>query len=139
MIIRTSLINIISKFIASIFLLGISVILINSSLDIYNNFAYEKAIIKQTPYGSTPLLQNPKDYTSADGFIKSGDFVYVVDWLSDYNGRIIFAKVKTKLKEGYINKDLLVKTNINLIPIFAILTVLIIIIYSTKKLIIKQN
>lgn len=110
-------------------------LLFNSSLDIYNNFVYDKAIIKQTPYGLTPLLTNPSDYKSADGFIKCGDFVYVEDWLSAYNGRVVFAKVKSKLKEGYINKDLLVETNINLIPVFSFLALIGLLIYSTSRII----
>jgi hypothetical protein len=109
-------------------------ILVNSALDIYNNFAYEKAIMRDSPYGGTPLLVNPADYTSADGFIKSGDFVYVEDWVSAANGRVVFAKVKSKLKEGYINKELLVQTNINLKPIISVMMLLCIMALATKKL-----
>jgi len=115
--------------ITSYFFIGVKVILlsaltwvlVNSALDIYNNFAYEKAIVKDSPYGGTPLLKNAKDYKSSGGFIKSGDYVYVEDWLSDVNGDIEFARVRSQFKEGYINKELLVKTNINLKPIFAVL------------------
>jgi hypothetical protein len=108
-------------------------VLINSSLDIYNNFAYEKAILKDSPYGGTPLLINPKDYSSADGFIKCGDFVYVEDWLSAGNGNIVFAKVKSKLKEGYINKELLVPANINVKPIISILLLFVIFTLTFRK------
>jgi len=109
-------------------------ILINSTLDIYNNFAYEKAILKDSPYGGTPLLVNPKDYSSADGFIKCGDFVYVEDWLSAGNGNVVFAKVKSKLKEGYINKELLVPTNINVKPIVSMLLLLAIFTFTFRKI-----
>ncbi len=102
--------------------LGIFVfILIRSALDIYNNFAYDKAIIIDSPYGSTPLLNNPKNYTNYNRDVLSGEYVYVEDWLSAYNGKVVFAKVKSRLTEGYINKDLLVETNINIKPIIAVL------------------
>lgn len=35
--------------------------MVNSSLDIYNNFAYDKAVLRYTPYGYVPLLDNPND------------------------------------------------------------------------------
>jgi hypothetical protein len=98
----------------------ISFILIRSALDIYNNFAYDKAIIKDSPYGFTPLLSNPRNYSNFEREILSGEYVYVVDWLSAYNGKVVFAKVKSRLVEGYINKDLLVAANINLKPIISI-------------------
>jgi len=114
-------------------------ILINSALDIYNNFAYDKAIMKDTPYGWTPLLENPADWGSANSMILSGEFVYVVDWLSAYNNRVAFAKVKSKLREGYINKDLLVETNLNIKPIISILLLSVMFVYSLKKLYFKYS
>jgi hypothetical protein len=114
-------------------------VLINSALDIYNNFAYDKAILKDTPYGWTPLLQDPQNYASGEGMVLSGQFVYVEDWLSAYNQktRISFAKVKSKLKEGYVNKDLLVETNINVKPIVSVLLLLGAFAYSMRKLFLK--
>ncbi len=109
-------------------------ILIYSAVDVYNNFAYERAIVKDSPYGMTPLLLDPKDYGSADGFINSGDFVYVEDWISAVNGRIVFSKVKTKFKEGYINKELLVPTNLNLKPMISMLLLLAIFFIVSRKL-----
>lgn len=108
--------------------------LINSSLDIYNNFAYDKAILRETPYGYAPLLNNPYDYHSGDVNVKSGDFVYVEDWLSAYNGRVAFAKVKSKLNSGYINREMLVETNINVMPIVSVLLLSFIFIVTLKKL-----
>jgi hypothetical protein len=121
----------------SILLALTAFVLINSALDIYNDFAYDKAIMKDTPYGWTPLLQNPADWGSANGMIVSGEFVYVVDWLSAYNNRVAFAKVKSKLKEGYINKDLLVETNLNIKPVVSIILLLIMFVYSLKRLYFK--
>jgi hypothetical protein len=114
-------------------------VLVNSALDIYNNFVYEKAILKDSPYGGTPFLINPKDYGSADGFIKSGEFVYVEDWVSAVNDKIIFAKVRSRLREGYINKELLVHTNINLMPIISVLILCIIIFFGSRKLYLKLS
>lgn len=112
----------------------VAVVLVNSSLDIYNTFAYDKAILRDSPYGYAPLLRDPLDYGSADGLILSGEFVYVTDWLSAYNGRVVFAKVKSKLKEGYINKDLLTEANINIKPVVSVLFLLIMTLYFSKKL-----
>ncbi len=116
-----------------------AVILVNSALDIYNNFAYDKAILRDSPYGWTPLLQDPQNYSSGEKMVLSGEFVYVEDWLSAYNRntRISFAKVKSKLKEGYINRDLLVETNINVKPIFSVLLLTAVFIYSARKLFVK--
>lgn len=124
---------------ATVVTILISFILFNSALDIYNNFAYEKAILKDSPYGVTPLLSNPKDYGSATGLIKSGDFVYVEDWVSAVNGKIVFAKVRSKLNEGYINQELLVTANINLKPIISILLLMLISIRLVRKLYIKLS
>lgn len=115
------------------------VILFNSALDIYNNFAYEKAILKDSPYGVTPLLSNPKDYSSASSLIKSGDFVYVEDWVSAVNGKVVFAKVRSKLNEGYVNQELLVTTNINLKPIISLLLLMLISVWLIRKLYIKLS
>jgi hypothetical protein len=117
----------------------ITAVLINSSLDIYNNFAYDKAILKDTPYGWTPLLRDPQNYSSGEGMVLSGEFVYVEDWLSAYNQKtkISFAKVKSKLKEGYVNKDLLVETNINVKPVISVLLLLGAFAYSMRKLFLK--
>jgi hypothetical protein len=108
--------------------------MINSAMDIYNNFAYDKAILKDSPYGYVPLLQDPKSYSSGDGTILCGQFVYVVDWLSAYNNKITFAKVKSKLKEGYINKELLTETNINVKPIISVMLLSLMLVFTIKKL-----
>jgi hypothetical protein len=133
------LLRILLKSFIGLILFIITVILINSALDVYNNFAYDKAILKDTPYGWTPLLQDPQNYASGEGMVLSGEFVYVEDWLSAYNQktRISFAKVKSKLKEGYVNKDLLVETNINVKPIISVLLLLGAFGYSMRKLFLK--
>ncbi len=123
-----------AKGVGFIALAGVVAILIYSAMDIYNNFAFERAIIKDSPYGMTPLLHDPKDYGSADGFINSGDFVYVEDWISAINGRIVFAKVRSKFKEGYVNKELLVPTNLNLKPLISMLLLMAIFAVATRKL-----
>jgi hypothetical protein len=117
----------------------VSVVLVNSAMDVYNNFAYDKAILKDTPYGWTPLLRDPQNYSSGEGTVLSGEFVYVEDWLSAYNQKtkIAFAKVRSKLKEGYVNRDLLVETNINVKPILSVLLLLGVFSYSIRKLFIK--
>ncbi len=117
-------ISIFFKFTELILTVLLAFILIRSALDIYNNFAYDKAIIRDSPFGYTPLLNDPKNFSNYDRQVFSGEYVYVVDWLSAYNGRVIFAKVKSRLLEGYINKDLLVRTNINLKPIVSVLLLL---------------
>lgn len=115
------------------FLSFLTYALVNSSLDIYNNFAYDKAILKYTPYGYMPLLKNPYDYHSEVANIKGGDFVYVEDWTSAYNGRVVFAKVKSKLNSGYMNQDMLVETNINIMPIISVLMLSFMFVYTFKK------
>lgn len=112
----------------------ITYVLCNSSLDIYNNFAYDKAILRDTPYGYAPLLQDPNDYHSGDVNVKSGEFVYVEDWLSAYNGRVVFAKVKSKLNTGYLNREMLVETNINVMPIVSVLLLSFMFVITLKKL-----
>ncbi len=72
--------------------------------------------------------------SSYNGVVKSGDYVYVQDWLSAYDGRIVFAKIKSKFREGYVNKEFLVRTNINPIPILSALFLLIVIFYFSVKL-----
>jgi len=107
-----------------IFTVSFCIVLLNSAFDIYNDFAYDKAIVKESPYGYMPILKDVNIYTSGSRYIKSGDYVYVEDWLSAHNGRIVFAKVRSKFDWGYINKDMLVETNINVIPVFSTLMLL---------------
>ena len=114
-------------------------VLVNSALDIYNNFAYDKAILRESPYGYSPLLEDPKNYGSTLVNIKSGDFVYVEEWLSAYNGRIVFAKVKSKLNSGYVNKDMLVQANINVKPIISVLLLSFMFALMVKKLYNKMS
>lgn len=114
-------------------------ILINSSFDIYNNFAYDKAILRESPYGYTPMLQDVNNYHSGLKNIRSGEFVYVEDWISEYDGRIVFAKVRSKFEGGYINRDLLVKTNINVIPVISILLLLGFVYLFVKNIIRRIN
>lgn len=114
-------------------MLSLVYVLANSALDIYNNFAYDKAILKDSPYGYTPMLKDPKDYSSMNNEIRSGEYVYVVDWLSAYNSRVVFAKVKSKLDEGYVNKDLLVHAHLNINPVVSSLLLSMILIFSVRK------
>lgn len=126
--------SVISKALGLVFLFFIAQALVNSSLDIYNNFAYDKAILRSTPYGYVPLLQDPGNYQSASSEIKGGDFVYVENWESAKNGRIVFAKVRTKLNSGYVNNKMLVEANINVIPIFSVLLLGLMLFYSFRKI-----
>lgn len=121
------------KFTELILLVILTFILVRSALDIYNNFAYDKAIIKDSPFGYTPLLSDPKNYSNFSRQVYSGEYVYVEDWLSAYNGRVVFAKVKSRLSEGYINKDLLVQCNINIKPIISMMMLLILFSYISYK------
>lgn len=114
-------------------------VLLNSALDIYNNFAYDKAILRDSPYGGVQMLGDPRNFSSSQGYIRSGEYVYVEDWLSAVNGRVEFAKVRSKLKQGYINKDLLVQTNINLMPIVSILLLCFIFYLYSRKLYYKLS
>jgi len=123
------------KALLSLLVLSLSAILLNSSLDLYNDFVYDKAIIKENPYGYTPMLKDVHNYSSGAKNIRSGDFVYVEDWLSAHNGRLAFAKVRSKFDWGYINKDLLVETNINIIPPMSALMLLLIIVLSLRVMI----
>ena len=125
--------RIITKSLCLVVTTALIYVLSNSALDIYNNFAYDKAILKDSPYGYTPMLIDPKDYSSVNGEIRSGEYVYVVDWLSAYNSRVVFARVKSKLSEGYVNKDLLVQANMNVSPVISLLLLMMIFIFSVRK------
>lgn len=121
-------------------ILGISTYaLINSSLDIYNNFVYDKAVLRYTPYGYVPLLNDPNDYQSSNAEVKGGDFVYVENWKSADNGRIVFAKVKSKLHTGYVNRRMLVEANLNVMPVISVLLLGLLFFYSAKRLYNKLN
>jgi hypothetical protein len=113
------------------------IILLNSSFDIYNDFAYDKAIVKDSPYGHTPLLLNVNNYSSTSRFVKSGDYVYVEDWLAAHNGKIAFSRVRSKFDWGYINREMLVEANINVLPVISSLILLLITFFSVKNLIKK--
>lgn len=120
-------------------LFGITYQMVNSSLDIYNNFAYDKAVLRLTPYGYIPLLHDPFDYKSADEQIKGGDFVYVEDWESADNGRVVFAKVRSKFSSGYINNRLLVEANINVMPIVSVLLLGFMMVIMIRKIYFKLH
>ncbi len=122
-----------------LFLAAITYVLVNSSLDLYNNFAYDKAIMRDTPYGYTPLLEDPYDYHRSNGDVRSGQFVYVEDWQSADNGRVSFARVKSGLSSGYVNTDFLVETNINIMPIISVLLLSFIFVITFKRLYNKFN
>jgi len=119
------------------FTVSLFIVLLNSAFDIYNDFAYDRAILRENPYGYTPMLKNVNDYSSGSRFIKGGDYVYVEDWLSAHNGRIAFAKVRSKFDWGYINKDLLVETNINVLPVFSSLILIFMTVMILRSLIKK--
>ncbi|HRJ84521.1 MAG: hypothetical protein IAE93_01585 [Ignavibacteria bacterium] len=107
--------------------------MVSSSLDIYNNFAYDKAILRYTPYGYVPLLDNPNDYHSSNAEIKGGDFVYVENWESADNGSVVFAKVRSKFSTGYVNNRMLVEANLNVMPIFSVVMLVLIFVFTVKK------
>ena len=113
--------------------------LINSSLDIYNNFVYDKAVLRYTPYGYVPLLDDPNDYMSYNAEVKGGDFVYVENWESADNGKIVFARVKSKLNTGYVNRRMLVEANINVMPVISVLLLSVMFFYTAKKIYKKLN
>ena len=118
-----------------IILLGIvTYALVNSSLDIYNNFAYDKAILRNSPYGYVPMLEAPDNYYKWKTNIKGGEFVYVENWESARNGRIVFAKVKSKLNTGYINNKMLVEANINVMPVFSVLALGVMFVITFRKI-----
>lgn len=120
-----------------VLLFAVSYKMVNSSLDIYNDLAYDKAVLRLTPYGYVPLLQDPYDYSSADVHVKGGDFVYVENWESADNGRVVFAKVRSKLSSGYVNNRMLVEANINVMPIVSVLFLGIILVFSVRKVYLK--
>ena len=128
------IISVISKALGLMFLFLIAQALVNSSLDIYNNFAYDKAILRSTPYGYVPLLQDPNNYQSAEAKVKGGDFVYVENWESANNGKIVFAKVRSKLNSGYVNNKMLVEANLNVMPVFSVLMLGLMLFYSFRKI-----
>ncbi len=105
----------------------------DSSLDLYNNFAFDKAVLRTTPYGYVPLLDNPYDYKSWGTEVKGGDFVYVENWESADNGKVVFAKVRSKFSSGYINNRLLVEANINLMPLISVVMLTGFLILFTRK------
>jgi len=111
--------------------------MVNSSLDIYNNFAYDKAVLRYTPYGYVPLLDNPNDYHSSNADVKGGDFVYVENWESADNGSVVFAKVRSKLSSGYVNRRMLVEANINVLPIFSVVMLSLILVFTVRKVYLK--
>ena len=113
--------------------------MVNSSLDIYNNFVYDKAVLRLTPYGYVPLLQDPFDYKSAGAEVKGGDFVYVENWESADNGRVVFAKVRSKFSTGYVNNRLLVGANINVMPIVSVLLLGFMMFLTIKKIYFKLH
>lgn len=115
-------------------ILIILLLLVRSSLDIYNTFAYDKAIVKESPYGYVPLLQNPADWHSSSEEVFSGQFVYVEDWVRAYNNRITFAKVKKRLKGGYINKELLVEAKLDIKPVVSLILLTLILTFITIRL-----
>jgi hypothetical protein len=111
--------------------------MVNSSLDIYNNFAYDKAVLRYTPYGYVPLLDDPNNYHSSNADVKGGDFVYVENWESADNGSVVFAKVRSKLSSGYVNNRMLVETNINVMPIISVLMLSLILVFTVRKVYLK--
>lgn len=113
--------------------------MVNSSLDIYNNFAYDKAVLRYTPYGYVPLLDNPNDYHSSNADVKGGDFVYVENWESADNGSVVFAKVRSKLSSGYVNRRMLVEANINVMPIFSVVMLSLILVFTIRKVYLKLH
>lgn len=106
-----------------------------SSLDIYNDFAYDRAILRQTPYGYTPMLHDVSNYGSWKDKLKAGEYVYVEDWTSQKNGRVIFAKVKSGFQTGYINRDMLVRANVNPMPVISVILLALMFVYALVKLI----
>jgi hypothetical protein len=121
-------------------LLGIfTYALVNSSLDIYNNFVYDKAVLRYTPYGYVPLLEDPNNYRVSSAEVKGGDFVYVENWESADNGKVVFARVKSKLHTGYVNRRMLVEANLNVMPVVSVLMLGFMFFYAAKKLYKKLN
>jgi len=132
---RVSLLIIKALFVILLFAIVQQMVL--SSLDIYNNFAYDKAILRYTPYGYVPLLDNPNDYHSSNAEVKGGDFVYVENWESADNGIVVFAKVRSKLSTGYVNNRMLVEANLNVMPIFSVLMLGLLFVFTARKVYLK--
>jgi hypothetical protein len=131
--------KIILKALVSIAASMLIVIFLNSAFDLYNDFAFDKAIVKESPFGYIPLLKDVYNYGSSTKNIRGGDYVYVEDWLSAHNGRVAFAKVRSKFDWGYINRDLLVEANINVLPIFSSLALFCFLGFVFRTLIRKIN
>ncbi|MCX7877781.1 MAG: hypothetical protein N2510_03970 [Ignavibacteria bacterium] len=142
-----SFLKIFLKITFSVFLFLLSILLFRSSLDLYNIFAYENVYLKPSPYGYVPLLKDPSDYSSVITDVKGGSFLYVEDWTRAINGRVVFAKVKSGLYEGFVNQEMLVKSRINLYPIFSCFLLSIIVTgsllkisnYLKKKIVFSKN
>lgn len=122
-----------------LFIFAVTYQMVNSSLDIYNNFAYDKAVLRLTPYGYVPLLDDPYNYKSANAEVKGGDFVYVENWESADNGRVIFAKVRSKFNSGYVNNRLLVSANLNVMPIFSVILLGFMFVFTARKIYLKLH
>lgn len=127
-------ISVFFKALGFIVLFLVIVALVNSAMDIYNNFAYDKAVLRYSPYGYIPLLNDPYDYHTSNAEVKGGDFVYVESWESANNGQVVFAKVRSKFNTGYVNKRLLVQANINVMPIFSVLMLSVMLLLILKKI-----
>ncbi len=127
------------KALGIILLLAISYKMADSALDIYNNFVYDKAILRTTPYGYVSLLKDPNNYTESEAEVKGGDFVYVENWESASNERVVFAKVKSKFSSGYVNKRLLVQANLNVMPILSVIILTLMLTYLLRWFYLKIN
>jgi len=127
------------KALFSVFMVSLLIVLLNSAFDIYNDFVYDRAILKDNPYGYTPLLKNVNDYSGTSRMIKGGEYVYVEEWLSAHDGRVAFAKVRSKFDWGYINREMLVETNINVIPVISTLVLIMLTFLFVRNLVKKNN
>ncbi|MBZ0203124.1 MAG: hypothetical protein K8I03_08935 [Ignavibacteria bacterium] len=127
-------ISVFFKALGFIVLFFVTFALVNSAMDIYNNFAYDRAILRNSPYGYIPLLNDPNDYHNASAKVKGGDFVYVENWESADNGQVVFAKVRSKFNTGYVNKRLLVEANINVMPIFSVMLLSLMLLFILKRI-----
>lgn len=127
------------KALGIVLLLAVSYKMADSALDIYNNFVYDKAILRTTPYGYVSLLKDPNNYTESEAEVKGGDFVYVENWESADNGRVVFAKVKSKFSSGYVNNRLLVEANLNVMPIVSVLLLGLLLVITVRWFYLKVN
>lgn len=127
------------KALGIVLLLAISYKMVDSALDIYNNFVYDRAILRTTPYGYVSLLKDPNNYTDSEAEVKGGDFVYVENWESADNGRVVFAKVKSKFSSGYVNNRLLVEANLNVMPIVSVLLLGLLLVITVRWFYLKVN